>query len=199
MSQALRKLTGITNKSKCTVVFINQLREKIGVIYGSPETTTGGRALKFYASVRIDIRKADVLKQGTELIGNRVKVKVAKNKVAPPFKTAEFDIIYGQGISKYGDILDLASEVSIINKSGSWFSYKETRIGQGRENAKQFLQEHPDICLEVENAVRDHYGLFSMADMSGQGLNENLMDGKTPEGIFNTAENESEIEELDLE
>ncbi|MCQ4937041.1 recombinase RecA [Anaerotignum propionicum] len=199
MSQALRKLTGITNKSKCTVVFINQLREKIGVIYGSPETTTGGRALKFYASVRIDIRKADVLKQGTELIGNRVKVKVAKNKVAPPFKTAEFDIIYGQGISKYGDILDLASEVSIINKSGSWFSYKETRIGQGRENAKQFLQEHPDICLEVENAVREHYGLFSMADMSGQGLNENLMDGKTPEGIFNTAENESEIEELDLE
>lgn len=199
MSQALRKLTGITNKSKCTVVFINQLREKIGVIYGSPETTTGGRALKFYSSVRIDIRKADVLKQGTELIGNRVKVKVAKNKVAPPFKTAEFDIIYGQGISKYGDILDLASEVSIINKSGSWFSYKETRIGQGRENAKQFLQEHPDICLEVENAVREHYGLFSMADMSGQGLNENLMDGKTPEGIFNTAENESEIEELDLE
>ena len=199
MSQALRKLTGITNKSKCTVVFINQLREKIGVIYGSPETTTGGRALKFYASVRIDIRKADVLKQGTELIGNRVKVKVAKNKVAPPFKTAEFDIIYGQGISKYGDILDLASEVSIINKSGSWFSYKETRIGQGRENAKQFLQEHPDICLEVENAVREHYGLFSMADMSGQGLNENLMDGKTPEGIFNTAENESEIDELDLE
>lgn len=199
MSQALRKLTGITNKSKCTVVFINQLREKIGVIYGSPETTTGGRALKFYASVRIDIRKADVLKQGTELIGNRVKVKVAKNKVAPPFKTAEFDIIYGQGISKYGDILDLASEVSIINKSGSWFSYKETRIGQGRENAKQFLQEHPDICLEVENAVREHYGLFSMADMSGQGLNENSMDTKPSEGIFNTAENESEIEELDLE
>ncbi len=201
MSQALRKLTGITNKSKCTVVFINQLREKIGVIYGSPETTTGGRALKFYASVRIDIRKADVLKQGTELIGNRVKVKVAKNKVAPPFKTAEFDIIYGQGISKYGDILDLASEVSIINKSGSWFSYKETRIGQGRENAKQFLQEHEDICLEVENAVREHYGLFSMAETSGQGLDGNLTDGKTQEvqGIFNTAENESEMEELDLE
>jgi recombination protein RecA len=201
MSQALRKLTGITNKSKCTVVFINQLREKIGVIYGSPETTTGGRALKFYASVRIDIRKADVLKQGTELIGNRVKVKVAKNKVAPPFKTAEFDIIYGQGISKYGDILDLASEVSIINKSGSWFSYKETRIGQGRENAKQFLQEHEDICLEVENAVREHYGLFSMAETSGQGLDGNLTDGKTLEvqGVFDTAENESGIEELDLE
>ncbi|MPN09697.1 Protein RecA [bioreactor metagenome] len=142
-----------------------------------------------------------MLKQGTELIGNRVKVKVAKNKVAPPFKTAEFDIIYGQGISKYGDILDLASEVSIINKSGSWFSYKETRIGQGRENAKQFLQEHEDICLEVENAVREHYGLFSMAETSGQGLDGNLTDGKTLEvqGVFDTAENESGIEELDLE
>lgn len=162
MSQALRKLTGITNKSKCTVVFINQLREKIGVTYGNPETTTGGRALKFYASVRIDIRKADVLKQGTELVGNRVKVKIAKNKVAPPFKTAEFDIVYGQGISKEGDILDLAAEVSIINKSGSWYSYKETRIGQGRENAKQFLREHPDMSLEVENAVREHYHLPSL-------------------------------------
>jgi len=204
MSQALRKLTGITNKSKCTVVFINQLREKIGVIYGSPETTTGGRALKFYASVRIDIRKADVLKQGTELIGNRVRVKVAKNKVAPPFKTAEFDIIYGQGISKYGDILDLAAEVSIINKSGSWFSYKETRIGQGRENAKQFLQEHPDICLEVENAVREHYGLFSTSDGSRPGVDGSLSagnDGKSPkvQGVLDGEENGSGIEELDLE
>ena len=159
MSQALRKLTGITNKSNCTVIFINQLREKIGVSFGNPETTTGGRALKFYSSVRIDIRKIDVLKQGTELVGNRVKVKIAKNKVAPPFKIAEFDIVYGQGISREGDILDLATDVNIANKSGAWFSYKETRIGQGRENAKQFLKEHPEMCEEIENEVRVHYNL----------------------------------------
>jgi len=159
MSQALRKLTGITNRSKCTVLFINQLREKIGITFGSPETTTGGRALKFYASVRIDIRKADILKQGTDVIGNRTKVKVAKNKVAPPFKTAEFDIMYGQGISREGDVLDLAADVDIVNKSGAWYAYKETRIGQGRENAKIFLKEHPDMCLEIENEVRTHYEL----------------------------------------
>ncbi|MBQ3032303.1 MAG: recombinase RecA [Anaerotignum sp.] len=159
MSQALRKLTGITNKSNCTVVFINQLREKIGVTFGNPETTTGGRALKFYSSIRREIRKSDVLKQGTEIVGNRVKVKIAKNKVAPPFKTAEFDIIYGKGISKEGDILDLAAEVDIVNKSGAWYAYKETRIGQGRENAKQFLRENPDVCQEIENQVREHYDL----------------------------------------
>ena len=159
MSQALRKLTGITNKSNCTVIFINQLREKIGVTFGNPETTTGGRALKFYSSIRLEIRKADVLKQGTEIVGNRVKVKIAKNKVAPPFKTAEFDIIYGKGISKEGDILDLAAEVDIVNKSGAWYAYKETRIGQGRENAKQFLRDNPDVCLEIENEVRAHYDL----------------------------------------
>ncbi|MBM6829855.1 recombinase RecA [Anaerotignum lactatifermentans] len=159
MSQALRKLTGITNKSNCTVVFINQLREKIGVTFGNPETTTGGRALKFYASIRIDIRKIDVLKQGTELVGNRVKVKIAKNKVAPPFKTAEFDIVYGKGISKEGDILDLAADVDIVNKSGAWYAYGETRIGQGRENAKTFLKEHPEMCREIENKVRAHYDL----------------------------------------
>ncbi len=159
MSQALRKLTAITNKSNCTVVFINQLREKIGVTFGNPETTTGGRALKFYSSIRIDIRKTDVLKQGTEIVGNRVKVKIAKNKVAPPFKVAEFDIMYGKGISKEGDILDLAAEVDIVNKSGAWYSYKETRIGQGRENAKQYLKENPDVCGDVENQVRAHYGL----------------------------------------
>ena len=155
MSQALRKLTGITKKSNCTVVFINQLREKIGVTFGNPETTTGGRALKFYASIRIDIRKSDVIKQGTDFVGNRVKVKIANNKVAPPFKTAEFDIVYGQGISKEGDILDLASEVDIVNKSGAWYAYGETRIGQGRENAKTFLKEHPDMCREIENKVRE--------------------------------------------
>lgn len=194
MSQALRKLTGITNKSKCTVVFINQLREKIGVTYGNPETTTGGRALKFYASVRIDIRKSDVLKQGTELIGNRVKVKVAKNKVAPPFKTAEFDIIYGQGISKEGDILDLAAEVSIINKSGSWYSYKETRIGQGRENAKQFLKEHPDVCTEVENAVRAEYGLPVLPEI-------NTKEGQGAQKLEETKEDnkDTSVVELDLE
>ena len=159
MSQALRKLTGITNKSNCTVVFINQLREKIGITFGNPETTTGGRALKFYSSIRMEIRKADVLKQGTEIVGNRVKVKIAKNKVAPPFKTAEFDIIYGKGISKEGDILDLAADVDIVNKSGAWYAYKETRIGQGRENAKQFLRENPDVCQEIENQVREHYDL----------------------------------------
>ena len=164
MSQALRKLTGITKKSNCTVVFINQLREKIGVTFGNPETTTGGRALKFYASIRIDIRKSDVIKQGTDFVGNRVKVKIAKNKVAPPFKIAEFDIVYGQGISKEGDILDLASEVDIVNKSGAWYAYGETRIGQGRENAKTFLKEHPDMCREIENKVREHYGLPILTD-----------------------------------
>ena len=165
MSQALRKLTGITNKSNCTVIFINQLREKIGVTFGNPETTTGGRALKFYSSVRIDIRKSDVLKQGTELVGNRVKVKIAKNKVAPPFKTAEFDIVYGQGISKEGDILDLAADVDIVNKSGAWYAYEETRIGQGRENAKIFLKEHPEMCREIENKVRAHYDLPTLDPM----------------------------------
>ena len=159
MSQALRKLTGITNKSNCTVVFINQLREKIGVSFGNPETTTGGRALKFYASIRIDIRKTDVLKQGTDIIGNRTKVKIVKNKVAPPFKLAEFDIMYGKGISREGDILDLAVEIEVVNKSGAWYSYKETRIGQGRENAKQYLVDNPQVCLEIENLVREHYQL----------------------------------------
>ncbi len=162
MSQALRKLTAITSRSKCTVIFINQLREKIGITFGNPETTTGGRALKFYASVRMDIRKSDVLKQSADFIGNRTKVKVVKNKVAPPFKTAEFDIMYGKGISREGDVLDLAAEVDIVNKSGAWYSYEETRIGQGRENAKVFLQEHPDMCFEIENKVRNHYGLPSL-------------------------------------
>lgn len=167
MSQALRKLTGITHKSNCTVIFINQLREKIGVTFGNPETTTGGRALKFYASVRIDIRKTDVIKQGTDIVGNRTKVKVAKNKVAPPFKIAEFDIVYGQGISKEGDILDLAADVDIVIKSGAWYAYKETRIGQGRENAKQFLKENPEMRDEIEDLVREHYGLARLHPQEG--------------------------------
>ena len=159
MSQALRKLTGCIGKTKCSVIFINQLREKIGVVYGNPETTTGGRALKFYASIRVEIRKADAIKQGTEIIGNRTKAKIVKNKVAPPFKVAEFDILYGKGVSKEGDILDLAADLDIIDKSGAWYSYKETRIGQGRENAKAYLVTNPDICAEVENEVRKAYGL----------------------------------------
>jgi len=159
MSQALRKLTSIVSKSNCTVVFINQLREKIGVMFGNPETTTGGRALKFYASVRMDVRRIESLKQGGEVIGNRTKVKVVKNKVAPPFKEAEFDIMFGEGISGVGDILDLAAETGIINKSGAWFAYQGNKIGQGRENAKQYLRDNQAVCDEVEAKVRQHYGL----------------------------------------
>ncbi len=159
MSQALRKLTSIVSKSNCTVVFINQLREKIGVMYGNPETTTGGRALKFYASVRMDVRRIESLKQGGEVIGNRTRVKVVKNKVAPPFKEAEFDIMFGEGISSVGDILDLAAETGIINKSGAWYAYQGNKIGQGRENAKQYLRDNPVACDEVEAKVRQHYGL----------------------------------------
>ncbi|MBE5867631.1 MAG: recombinase RecA [Lachnospiraceae bacterium] len=159
MSQALRKLTSIVSKSNCTVVFINQLREKIGVMFGNPETTTGGRALKFYASVRMDVRRIESLKQGGEVIGNRTKVKVVKNKVAPPFKEAEFDIMFGEGISGVGDILDLAAETGIINKSGAWYAYQGNKIGQGRENAKQYLRDNQAVCDEVEAKVRQHYGL----------------------------------------
>ncbi len=159
MSQALRKLTGVTAKSKCIVIFINQLREKIGVMYGNPETTTGGRALKFYASVRIDIRKGDAIKNGTEIVGNRTKAKVVKNKVAPPFRLAEFDIMYGKGISHIGDVLDLAAELDIVQKGGAWYSYNGNRLGQGRENAKKYFEENPDLCADIENAVRRYYNL----------------------------------------
>jgi recombination protein RecA len=159
MSQALRKLAGSINKTKCIIVFINQLREKVGVMFGSPETTPGGRALKFYASVRMDIRKIDSIKQGDSVVGNRTRVKVIKNKVAPPFKQAEFDIMYGEGISRQGNVLDVGVREEIIQKSGSWFSYNDTRIGQGRENAKQFLKENADMLLEIENKIREKYNL----------------------------------------
>lgn len=159
MSQALRKLTSIVSKTNCIVIFINQLREKIGVMFGNPETTTGGRALKFYASVRLDVRRTEALKQGGEVIGNHTRVKVVKNKIAPPFKEAEFDIMFGQGISTVGDILDLAANCGVIIKSGAWYAYNDAKIGQGRENAKQYLRDNPQICEEVEMKVREHYGL----------------------------------------
>ena len=161
MSQALRKLTAVISKSNCIVIFINQLREKVGVMFGNPETTTGGRALKFYSSVRLDVRRVEALKQAGEVIGNHTRVKVVKNKVAPPFREAEFDIMFGKGISKEGDILDLASNIDIVNKSGAWYAYEGEKIGQGRENAKQFLVEHPQICEEIEAKVRDYYGIGS--------------------------------------
>ena len=159
MSQACRKLTAVISKTNCIVIFINQLREKVGVMFGNPETTTGGRALKFYASVRLDVRRIEALKQSGEMIGNHTRIKVVKNKVAPPFREAEFDIMFGKGISKEADILDLAANLNIIQKSGAWYAYQGEKIGQGRENAKQFLAEHPDICAEAENKVREHYGL----------------------------------------
>ena len=159
MSQALRKLTGIVSKSNCSIIFINQIRMKIGVMFGNPETTTGGNALKFYASVRLDIRRIAALKQGQDVVGGRTRVKVVKNKVAPPFKQAEFDIMYGNGISREGDLLDLGVDNDIVEKSGSWFSYKGERVGQGRENAKQYLQEHPEMTDEIETTLRELYGI----------------------------------------
>ena len=159
MSQALRKLTPVISKSNCVVIFINQLREKVGVMFGNPETTTGGRALKFYASVRMDVRRIETLKQGGEMVGNRVRVKIVKNKIAPPFKEAEFDIMFGKGISREGDILDLAANVDVINTSGAWYASNGEKIGQGRENAKTYLASHPEIMEEVEEKVREHYGL----------------------------------------
>lgn len=175
MSQALRKLTGVISKSKCTVIFINQLRDKVGVMFGSPETTTGGKALKFYASVRMDVRKVETLKQSNEFIGSRTRVKIVKNKVAPPFQQAEFDIMYGQGISKEGDVLDLAANIDIVNKSGAWYSYGDLRLGQGRENAKEYIKEHPELLFEIENKVRSHYGVAMLED---EGIKEKK-DSKT--------------------
>lgn len=159
MSQALRKLAGAISKSKTSAIFINQLREKVGIMFGNPETTPGGRALKFYSSVRLEVRRSEIIKQGDQMLGNKTRVKVVKNKVAPPFKQAEFDIIYGEGISKEGCILDFASDEDIIKKSGSWYSYGEEKLGQGRENAKQYLKEHPDILEEIQCKIKEKYHL----------------------------------------
>jgi len=159
MSQALRKLSGAINKSKTTAIFINQIREKVGVMFGNPETTPGGRALKFYSSIRLEVRRAETLKQGNDMVGNRTRIKVVKNKVAPPFKQAEVDIMYGEGISKEGEILDIGSELDIVQKSGAWYSFNDERLGQGRENSKQFLKENEEIRAEIEEAIREHFGL----------------------------------------
>lgn len=167
MSQALRKLTAVVSKTNCVVIFINQLREKVGVVFGNPEVTTGGRALKFYASVRMDVRRIDTLKMGGEIVGNRTRVKVVKNKVAPPFKEAEFDIMFGKGISHEGDILDLAVANDIVDKSGAWYAYMGDKIGQGRENAKAFLAENPAICAEIDEKIREKLGLVETEDEAG--------------------------------
>lgn len=164
MSQALRKLTSVISKTNCIVLFINQLREKVGVMFGNPETTTGGRALKFYSSVRLDVRRIESLKQAGEVVGNHTRIKVVKNKVAPPFREAEFDIMFGQGISREGDLLDLAADCNVVNKSGAWYAYQGEKIGQGRENAKQYLKEHSDISNEIEEKVRAHYNLTDAED-----------------------------------
>ena len=169
MSQALRKLAGAISKSNCVAIFINQLREKVGVVYGNPEVTPGGRALKFYSSVRIDVRKKEVIKNGTDSIGSHTKVKVVKNKVAPPFREVEFDIMYGQGISRVGELLDLAEKLDIVQKSGAWFSYNGTRIGQGRENAKKFLQDNPDIFEEITGQVKQNADKLYLKAAKGEG------------------------------
>ena len=179
MSQALRKLTGVISKSNCVVIFINQLREKVGVMFGNPETTTGGRALKFYSSVRLDVRRVEALKQAGEVIGNHTRVKIVKNKVAPPFREAEFDIMFGKGISKEGDILDLAANVNIINKSGAWYAYEGDKIGQGRENAKNYLRENPEFCAMIEQKVRDHY--FAQEEPEEEDHTESASDGENQE------------------
>ena len=177
MSQALRKLTAVISKSNCTVIFINQLREKVGIMFGNPETTTGGRALKFYSSVRLDVRRIESIKQGGEVIGNRTRVKVVKNKIAPPFKEAEFDIMFGKGISTEGDLLDLAAGCGIIVKSGAWYAYQGQKIGQGRENAKQYLVDNPAVLVEVDNLVRSHY--FTAEESSEDADKEPVKETKT--------------------
>ena len=172
MSQALRKLTGTIQKTGCVAIFINQLREKVGVMFGNPETTTGGRALKFYASVRLDVRRIDSIKQGESIVGNRTRVKVMKNKVAPPFKQAEFDIMYNEGISRTGNIVDVGVKENIVQKSGAWFSYGDIRLGQGRENAKQYLKENPEVAIEIENKIREKYELPIMNEVAVTAVEE---------------------------
>lgn len=190
MSQAMRKLTAAISKTNCTAIFINQIREKIGVLYGNPETTPGGRALKFYASVRIDVRKGEPLKNGSEIIGSRVKCKVVKNKVAPPFKTAEFDMLFGEGISKMGEIIDVATEFDIIKKSGSWFSYDDMKIGQGRDKVKDFLNDNPDICAEIEQKIRDEFAKNS--DRLEEMMTESDDAGAEEQSSENTASDNAE-------
>ena len=172
MSQALRKLAGSINKSNCVAIFINQLREKVGIMFGNPETTTGGRALKFYASVRLDVRRIDSIKQGDEIVGNRTRVKVMKNKVAPPFKQAEFDIMYNEGISRNGNIIDVGVKESIVQKSGAWFSYNDIRLGQGRENSKQYLKDNPKVALEIENKIRAKHSLPQVVEPKAEKVKE---------------------------
>ena len=174
MSQALRKLTAVISKSNCIVIFINQLREKVGVMFGNPEVTTGGRALKFYSSIRLDVRRVEALKQAGEILGNHTRIKVVKNKIAPPFKEAEFDIVFGQGISREGDILDLAANTDVVNKSGAWYAYNGEKIGQGRENAKKFLKENPEICQEIETKVRAYYHLDGEEAVEGAGADASV-------------------------
>lgn len=196
MSQAMRKLTSVTAKNKCIVIFINQLRDKIGAsMFGPSETTTGGKALKFYASVRIDIRRIETLKSSGEPIGNRTRAKIVKNKVAPPFKTAEFDIMYGKGISHEGDVLDLAVDLDIVQKSGAWFSYDGNRIGQGRENVKNYLIENPAVCLEIENKVREHYGLNPVSVGSTVEAENNVAADENTAADANAAKDENTTEE----
>lgn len=174
MSQALRKLTGAIKKSNCVAIFINQLREKVGIMFGNPETTTGGRALKFYSSVRLDVRRIDSIKQGDKILGNRTRVKVVKNKVAPPFKQTEFDIMYGEGISKIGDLLDIAAEIDVVKKSGSWYNYGDVKLGQGRENVKKFLDDNQDLAQEINVKVREHYGLGISNDLADAVANKKV-------------------------
>ena len=195
MSQALRKLTGVISKTNAVAIFINQLREKVGVMYGNPETTTGGRALKFYATIRLDVRRGEQLKNGTEVIGNRTKVKVVKNKVAPPFRVAEFDIIYGEGISKDGTLLDMAVDRDIIHKSGAWFSYEDQRIGQGRENARQYLKDNPEVATKIDKIIRDE----AMRDMATRkaGAPSEIVEDEPAEADRQTVEEDPDLALLD--
>ena len=196
MSQALRKLTGVVGKSRTCLIFINQIREKIGVMFGSPETTSGGRALKFYASVRVDIRRIGALKDGDQIVGNRIKVKIVKNKIAAPFRLAEFDIDYGLGISRFGELLDMGVEHKVVGKSGAWFNYGEVRLGQGRENSKQFLRDNLDLADEIENQLREKLGLPPLKGADSSKIEAASETAKTAEDV-ETAEKPKQAETVD--